>query len=306
MKSHNSQRFSVDYINQLETKSEAQISNYKHRLKELEHSHEAQVDFLRNQIAKYRDQIDMEQTAHLKDLERLKIRLEEKVLARKSEKQSLIESYYEDLTQLKNKLQKENQNYNSANQSFLLMKAEQEAEVENLNSCLETLLQKLNHLKEQSETISKNQIQTLEAQLESLKSNYSLETSQLKKEHQQQKTNIENKLQGKETLIDNLEYEVTQLRKCLTKKQREGDQKLNYLKQSLSESQVHLKSHEEQVNQIVWAREGTLQEAATLSQETKRLETKLEKQRKFNCRLKDKIAKLEKLVYGKGTKLSII
>lgn len=304
-KQADSDAYAADYLTELERKHEYEIVSLRNKLKAQEDHHESQVDQLKRQITKTREMINNRSQDKSNEAEKLRKECQKRLEVMRSQNTHEVEELTFTLQELKKRAEQESQIMQAKKKEINSAKLNQDEEINKLQDKKLDLTRELDFLKEKIADIHKNEIGRLQDTYQKLKEKHAKEIERIKLNKDAEEKEIDKKLDAKERMLQNLEYEVSHLRREFELRKQETDNDLKGLKESLLESQRRLESHEHEVSRILPARDAAKRETNVLTKSINRLEIDIAKEMNKNKKYRERIARLEKLVYSKGSATSL-
>ena len=280
-----------DRIAAIDFKSKQEIMNY-----------ESLDDSLRRQITALREEIDMENIKRNKDIQFKKQKLDQNLDSSRSEKEREANEYSRKLMATKDKLFSNKQEYEKSRSSLLREKSEEENQNLKLRCTVSDLTKEIEMIQSKLREVYNREIHFAKQEIEALKQSYESSSKKLQQDQYYESRELEFRLESSERTIENLLYDIDALKHEEEVVRHQTERDINFLKESLMESNKDVELCEEQTMQLIKGRDDAKEDSLILSKVTGELETSLGKEMKINARLNGKLSKLERLVYGKGTR----
>ena len=291
-----------DLVQDLERSYRERISNIDQKSKQELYNYEAIDESLRRQISSLREEIDMRNIKNAKILQSKKTQLEQNLDSSKAEKDRDLNEYTRKLANSKEKFFANKQDYEKNKKSLHREKTEAENENSKLRSIISELTREIEILQGKVREVYNKDIHYAKQEVEGLLVTYESSAKKTHQDHQYESRELEFRLENCERAIENLSYDIESLKQEEESVKRQTDRDISYLRESLLESNKDIEICEGQTVQLLRNRDDAKEDSLMLTKITGELESELGKEMKINTKLSAKLAKLERLVYGKGAK----
>lgn len=291
-----------DLVKDLERNYRDRVSNVDLKSKQEIINYEALDESLHRQILALRNEIDNQNMKKNKALQVKKLQFDRELEACKAEKDREINEYTRKLQMAKEKLFSSKQEFEKARISLLQSKSEEESQNLKLRCSVSDLTKEIESIQNKLREVYSRDIHYAKQEIENLQQSYEMSSKKLQQDQFYEARELEFRVESCERTIENLMYDIDALKHEEEIVKEQTDRDISYLKESLLDSNRDVELCEEQTIHLVRGRDEAKDESLMMSKVTGELETALGKEMKINARLNGKLTKLERLVYGKGTR----
>lgn len=255
---------------------------------------------LKQQIQDLRQQLSQDSIFYLSLAETAKQRESAHSLLAKSETDKKLLEFKDKFSKSSNDTQKTQEEYSLLKQKYFDMKLQHSEAISELKDRKSQLESQLEDLKLSYIILHDKELTNLKREENSLKTRLRSDLQRISEEQELEKKQIKRKLDAKDTLIENLENELSSIQyeyRTMTAKTYET---IEQLQNGIQESQEEIQNHEAEATVLLVQQDDIQEEHKKLSQETKFLGIGLEKELKINKKLKERLWRLEKSVHSKS------
>ncbi|OMJ82538.1 hypothetical protein SteCoe_16770 [Stentor coeruleus] len=295
-------RETSDMVQELERSYRERLANIDYKAKQELTNYEALDESLRRQLSSLREEMEMRGGKSSKVVQSKKSQMDQTLDSIRSEKDKELAEFNRKLTQSKDKYFRLRQDFDKSKNDLFREKSELDSENLKLRGIISDLTKEIEVIQARLREVYQKDIQFSRQEIISLKGKYEASARKLQQEHNYEARELEFRIENYERTIENLMYDIEALKREeeIVKQQTARD--ISYLRESLTESNKEVERCEEQTVQLLRTRDEAKEDSLMLSKVTGELETELGKEMKINTRLNGKLSKLERLVYGRGTR----
>ena len=280
-----------DRLSEIDMKSRQELTHY-----------ESLEDSLRRQLMTLREEIDAKNNRSSKLTSGKKAQLDQTFVSFQLAKEQELQEKNKRLASAKDGFYRIKQEFEANHSKLILERSEAEGENQRLRNQVADLTHEIELVHARLRDVYHKDIASSKREIEGLRTSYSSIQHKVKQEHSYEARELQYRIENCERTIENLLYDIDSIRREESEVKHQTDRDINYLRESLQESTKEIEKCEEQTVQLLRNRDEAKDDSLVLSRLTGELETELGKEMKVNTRLTGKLTKLERLVYGKGTR----
>ena len=288
-----------EIIKDLEKSYRERMASIDSKAKKDLYAYEKLDETLRKQILSLREEIDLKSSKNSKSILFKKQQLDQSLSSCKNEKERDLTEISKKLQNVKERFFKNNQEYENKKTELLGEKSDTERENLKLRTLIADLGKETEKVQSRLREVYNKDIHYARQEIESLKDSFVSSFSKIRQDHSYELRELEFRAENYDRTLENLLYDIDALKREDDIVKRQTDRDISYLRDSLMDSNKEVETCEEQTIQLLRLRDEAKEDSLILSKVTGELETDLGREMKVNSRLSGKLAKLERLVYGK-------
>lgn len=280
-----------DRLSEIDLKSRQELAHY-----------EAQEENLRRQLMTLREEIDAKNSRSVKLTVGKKSQLDQSLSSFQMTKEQELQEKNKRLANTKDKFYRIKQEFEANHSKLLAERSEVQGENQRLRNQVADLTHEIEIVQARLRDVYHKEIASSKREIDGLRNSYNSIQHKIQQEHSYESRELEYRIENCDRTIENLLYDIDCIKREESAVKLQTERDINYLRESLQDSTKEVEQCEEQTVNLLRNRDEAKDDSLMLSRLTGELETELGKEMKTNTRLNGKLAKLERLVYGKGTR----
>jgi len=293
-------KFSHDFVHELEKQHERALANAYFKLSAQEENHSKIVEALKTQVTSLRQQLEVNKQLHDQDDLRKHKDFDEALRSALGDKEKLLFDLQHRSGNLTKAIESQEKHNLELREELAASKAIHEEAMSHAKAHIDDLQQEIEALRTQSLLPAEKEIEKLKADKKAIREDFERIIQALKKDHQEAFADLGKKLEAKNSLISHLETEVNEVRRHMAVRSQETERDTAQLQDVIRGLRQAVGQRDEEVKRLRKSREESSKEARLLEKETSLLEHELARMRKDNDDLRGHGVRMERLVYGKG------
>lgn len=293
-------KFSHDFVHELEKQHERALANAYFKLSAQEENHSKIVEALKTQVTSLRQQLEVNKQLHDQDDMRKRKDFDEALRSALGDKEKLLFDLQHRSEDLRKAIESQEKHNLELREELAASKAIHEEAMSQAKAHIEDLQQEIQALRTHSLLPAEQEIEKLKADKKAIREDFERIIQALKKDHQEAFSDLGKKLESKNSLISHLETEVNEVRRQMAIRSQETERDTAQLQDAIRALKNACAQRDEEVKRLRKSREESSKEARLLEKETSLLEHELARMRKDNDDLRGHGVRMERLVYGKG------
>ncbi|CAG9315737.1 unnamed protein product [Blepharisma stoltei] len=292
--------YSKEYIKDIETH---QNKAQKYNLKKIESqgkSYEKIKNALAGQLSSLKQQLELNEELQGRELDKIKeeyeIRLENIDKDRHESASRLrreIEKYEEILSVNQRQFDEYEYEYEHSRMNI-------EDQIENLKKEVEEIVESIDYHKELLEVTSKKEVEDINKEISCENQQHILNLEKIKAQSSSSYNELLPRLEAKDKLIQNLEYEIIELRNHILSLKETAAKDILSLRDTMRSSQRVIEAQQMELKRLKSNHISATSQAELLSKEASLLENEYARLKRDNSNMWNEIQRLEDLVYGKN------
>lgn len=293
-------KFSHDFVHELEKQHERALANAYFKLSAQEDNHGKIVEALKAQVTSLRQQLEVNKQLHDQDDVRKRKDFDDALRSALGDKEKLLFDLQHRTEDLMKALSSQEKHNLELREELAASKAIHEEATSQANAHIEDLQRELEAVRTLSLLPAEQEIEKLKADKKAIREDFERIIQAIKKDNQEAVLDLGKKLDAKNSLISHLETEVNEVRRHMAMRSQETERDTAQLQEVIRGLKQALWQRDEEVKRLRKSREESSKEARLLEKETSLLEHELARMRKDNDDLRGHGVRMERLVYGKG------
>ena len=293
-------KFSHDFVHELEKQHERALANAYFKLTAQEENHTKIVEALKTQVTSLRQQLEVSKQLQSQDDIRKRKDFDEALRTALGDKEKLLFDFQHRCDDLTKSLERETNHNLELLQELSAFKSLHEESVSQSKANVADLEKEIEMLRTLSLLPAQQEIDKLKAEKKSVREDFERIIQALKKDYSETITDLNKKLEAKNSLINRLEAEINEVRRQMAIRSQETERDTAQLQEVIRTLKQAVWQREEEAKRLKKSREESSKEARLLEKEMNLLEHELARVRKDNDDLRGHGVRMERLVYGKG------